>query len=95
MQLNSPVVVIDGHENVPVNNEVDLMKAVAHQPVSIAMDASSQAFQFYSEVTSNSILPIDKIQNRNNQKITHTEIQNNWDVVFLYRGCSLVIATQS
>lgn len=51
MQLNSPVVVIDGHGNVPVNSEVDLMKAAANQPVSVAMDASSQAFQFYSEVT--------------------------------------------
>ncbi|KAF3337239.1 KDEL-tailed cysteine endopeptidase CEP1 [Carex littledalei] len=48
-KLNLPVVVIDGHENVPVKSEVDLMKAAANQPVSVAMDASSQAFQFYSE----------------------------------------------
>ncbi|KAJ4757591.1 Cysteine protease [Rhynchospora pubera] len=48
-KLNPPVVVIDGHENVPVNSEVELLKAVANQPVSVAIDASSQAFQFYSE----------------------------------------------
>lgn len=44
------VVVIDGHENVPANDEEALTKAVANQPVSVAIEASGQAFQFYSEV---------------------------------------------
>ncbi|KAG4968050.1 hypothetical protein JHK87_033701 [Glycine soja] len=43
--VNEPAVSIDGHENVPVNNEAPLLKAVAHQPVSIASE----------EFTSNSI----------------------------------------
>ncbi|ONK77661.1 uncharacterized protein A4U43_C02F9140 [Asparagus officinalis] len=43
------VVVIDGHENVPANDEESLMKAVANQPVSVSIEASGQAFQFYSE----------------------------------------------
>ncbi|XP_038971985.1 thiol protease SEN102-like [Phoenix dactylifera] len=46
---NSAVVTIDGYENVPANNEAALMKAVAHQPVSAAIEASGTAFQFYSE----------------------------------------------
>ncbi|XP_047060573.1 cysteine proteinase EP-B 2-like [Lolium rigidum] len=45
----SPVVVrIDGHQDVPANSEEELAKAVANQPVSVAIDASGQAFQFYS-----------------------------------------------
>ncbi|CAN8306633.1 unnamed protein product [Cochlearia groenlandica] len=46
---NAPVVSIDGHEEVPANSEDDLMKAVAHQPVSVAIDAGGSDFQFYSE----------------------------------------------
>lgn len=41
---------IDGHENVPANDEYALLKAVAKQPVSVAIDAGSSDFQFYSEV---------------------------------------------
>jgi C1A family cysteine protease len=37
---------IKGYENVPANDEVALMKAVAHQPVSVAVDAGN--FQFYA-----------------------------------------------
>ncbi|KQK11105.1 cysteine proteinase EP-B 1 [Brachypodium distachyon] len=40
---------IDGHQSVPAGNEEALAKAVAHQPVSVAIDAGGQAFQFYSE----------------------------------------------
>lgn len=44
------MVMIDGHEDVPENNEDALMQAVANQPVSVAIEASGSAFQFYSEV---------------------------------------------
>ena len=50
LQENSPAVSIDGHENVPENDEDALLKAVANQPVSVAIDAGSSDFQFYSEV---------------------------------------------
>ncbi|KAM3381219.1 vignain [Capsicum galapagoense] len=46
---NAPVVSIDGHEDVPPNDEDALLKAVANQPVSVAIDASGSDFQFYSE----------------------------------------------
>ncbi|PIA39693.1 hypothetical protein AQUCO_02600261v1 [Aquilegia coerulea] len=39
---------ITGYEDVPANNEKALMKAVANQPISVAIDASGSAFQFYS-----------------------------------------------
>ncbi|CAM8974950.1 unnamed protein product [Rhodiola kirilowii] len=43
------LVTIDGHENVPANDEEALLKAVANQPVSVAIDAEGFAFQFYKE----------------------------------------------
>ncbi|XP_051149161.1 vignain-like [Andrographis paniculata] len=46
---NMPAVKIDGYENVPKNNEEALTKAVANQPVSVAIDASGSDMQFYSE----------------------------------------------
>lgn len=50
LQMNLPAVTIDGYENVPANDEDALMKAVANQPVSVAMDAGGSDLQFYSEV---------------------------------------------
>jgi C1A family cysteine protease len=41
------VVTIDGHEDVPENDEASLTKAVSQQPVSVAICAS-QGLQFYS-----------------------------------------------
>lgn len=48
--MNKPVVTIDGYEDVPSNNENALQQSVANRPVSVAIDAGGQAFQFYSEV---------------------------------------------
>ncbi|OMO60886.1 hypothetical protein COLO4_33690 [Corchorus olitorius] len=39
---------INGHEDVPANSESALQKAVANQPVSVAIDAGGFQFQFYS-----------------------------------------------
>ncbi|KDP23984.1 hypothetical protein JCGZ_25372 [Jatropha curcas] len=39
---------ITGYEDVPANNEAALLKAVAKQPVSVAIDAGGYEFQFYS-----------------------------------------------
>lgn len=49
-QENSKAVSIDGYEDVPASNEKALQKAVAHQPVSVAIEASGRAFQFYTSV---------------------------------------------
>ncbi|CAN0890150.1 Senescence-specific cysteine protease SAG39 [Linum grandiflorum] len=39
---------INGFEDVPANDEKSLLKAAANQPISVAIDASGSAFQFYS-----------------------------------------------
>ncbi|KAA8536219.1 hypothetical protein F0562_028697 [Nyssa sinensis] len=44
---NARVVTIDGYEDVPSNDEYSLKKAVANQPVSVAIEAGGRAFQFY------------------------------------------------
>ena len=45
---NRHVVTIDGYEDVPQNDETALLKAVANQPVSVAIEADQRAFQLYS-----------------------------------------------
>ena len=50
LQERSHDVTIDGYEDVPANYEDALQKAVANQPVAVAIDAGGQDFQFYSEV---------------------------------------------
>ncbi|XP_037424421.1 vignain-like isoform X1 [Triticum dicoccoides] len=49
LQEKAHAVTIDGYEDVPANDESALQKAVASQPVSVAIDASGNDFQFYSE----------------------------------------------
>ncbi|XP_059635409.1 probable cysteine protease RD21B [Cornus florida] len=44
---NEKVVSIDSYEDLPPNNELALQKAVASQPVSVAIDASAAEFNFY------------------------------------------------
>ncbi|KAJ6834249.1 oryzain alpha chain-like [Iris pallida] len=47
LRRNSKVVSIDSFEDVPVNDESSLKKAVANQPVSVAIEAGGRAFQLY------------------------------------------------
>ncbi|CAL9147323.1 oryzain alpha chain-like [Musa acuminata AAA Group] len=44
---NAKVVSIDGYEGVPQNDEKALQKAVANQPVSVAIEAGGREFQLY------------------------------------------------
>ncbi|KAH9610449.1 hypothetical protein KSS87_009594 [Heliosperma pusillum] len=44
---NAKVVTIDGFVDVPENDEKALQKAVANQPVSVAIEAGGRAFQLY------------------------------------------------
>lgn len=50
LQKNAHVVTIDGYEDVPENDEEALRKAVASQPVSVAIEAGGRDFQLYSGV---------------------------------------------
>ncbi|KAL5670957.1 hypothetical protein ACJX0J_015263, partial [Zea mays] len=45
---NAKVVTIDSYEDVPANDEKSLQKAVANQPVSVAIEAAGTTFQLYS-----------------------------------------------
>eukprot|EP00475_Leptophrys_vorax_P007344 TRINITY_DN14650_c0_g2_i1.p1 TRINITY_DN14650_c0_g2~~TRINITY_DN14650_c0_g2_i1.p1 ORF type:complete len:467 (-),score=42.98 TRINITY_DN14650_c0_g2_i1:286-1686(-) len=46
-KVNTHVVTIDDYEDVPENNEEALKKAVAAQPVAVAIEADQRDFQFY------------------------------------------------
>eukprot|EP01018_Ginkgo_biloba_P029126 Gb_19399 [translate_table: standard] len=46
-KMKSKVVSIDKYEDVPQNNEEALIKALANQPLSVAIQASGREFQFY------------------------------------------------
>eukprot|EP00257_Ricinus_communis_P025152 XP_025012566.1 low-temperature-induced cysteine proteinase isoform X2 [Ricinus communis] len=48
-KLKRHVVTIDGYTDVPQNNEKELLKAVAAQPVSVGICGSERAFQLYSK----------------------------------------------
>ena len=50
LQKNARVVTIDGYEDVPENDEKSLEKAVANQPVSVAIEAGGREFQLYQSV---------------------------------------------
>lgn len=51
LQKNTTVVSIDGFEDVRSYDEKALKKAVAHQPVSVAIEASGMPWQFYQSVS--------------------------------------------
>jgi hypothetical protein len=45
---NAKVVSIDGYEDVPINDESALRKAVSNQPIAVAIEAGGREFQFYT-----------------------------------------------
>ncbi|XP_047334005.1 low-temperature-induced cysteine proteinase-like [Impatiens glandulifera] len=47
LRKNAKVVTIDDYEDVPVNDEKALQKAVANQPISVAIEAGGREFQLY------------------------------------------------
>lgn len=58
VQKNAHVVTIDGYEDVPENDEEALKKAVAGQPVSVAIEAGGRDFQLYSGVIPSSAFQV-------------------------------------
>lgn len=51
LQEKINVVTISGYQDVPENHEESLLKALAHQPLSVAIEASGRDFQFYGGVS--------------------------------------------
>lgn len=47
------MVTIDDYEDVPENDEKALQKAVANQPVSVAIEGAGREFQLYKSVRIN------------------------------------------
>lgn len=50
LQKTAKVVTIDSYEDVPQNDEGALKKALANQPISVAIEAGGRAFQLYTSV---------------------------------------------
>ncbi|KAL5074733.1 hypothetical protein RYX36_013717, partial [Vicia faba] len=48
---NARVVTIDDYEEVPPNDELAMKKAVANQPISVAIEAAGREFQLYVSVS--------------------------------------------
>ena len=42
---------IDGYENVPRSNDYALIKAVAYQPIAMAMASGGSDFKFYGQAS--------------------------------------------
>lgn len=51
VQKNARVVTIDDYEQVPAYDELALKKAVANQPISVAIEAAGREFQLYVSVS--------------------------------------------
>ena len=51
VQKNAKVVSIDDYEDVPAYDELALKKAVANQPVSVAIEGGGREFQLYVSVS--------------------------------------------
>jgi hypothetical protein len=51
LQEEKDIVTISGYQDVPENDEESLLKALAQQPLSVAIEASNKDFQFYSGVS--------------------------------------------
>lgn len=51
LQKNAKVVSIDDYEDVPTNDEDALRKAVASQPIAVAIEGGGREFQLYSSVS--------------------------------------------
>ncbi|KAL8133737.1 hypothetical protein AgCh_008975 [Apium graveolens] len=63
---------ITGHEDVPVNSESALLKAVANQPIIVAIDASGNDLQFYS-----SGVFTGQCGTKSDHRVTAVGLQNN------------------
>lgn len=64
LQKKAKVVTIDGYEDVPFNDEKSLKKAVAQQPVSVAIEAGGRSFQLYKSVINTCRSLINSVQNQ-------------------------------
>ena len=66
------MVTIDGYEDVPENDENALKKAVAGQPVSVAIEAGGRDFQLYGGVRIQAYLSTQMLL------FVTTSLERNW-----------------
>lgn len=77
-------VTINGYEDVPENDDESLVKALAHQPVSVAIEASGRDFQFYKGVYIKQIILISKLCSM--YPILLHSLKNRFGDFFLFTG---------
>ncbi|KAL3655063.1 hypothetical protein CASFOL_000849 [Castilleja foliolosa] len=81
----SELVTISGHSNVP-KDELSFLKALAHQPLSIAIDASGKDFQFYSGGVLTGICGteldhgVTAVGYETNKNVNYITVKNSWGI---------------
>ncbi|KAJ8763449.1 hypothetical protein K2173_002332 [Erythroxylum novogranatense] len=75
---NAGVVTIHGYEDVPENDENSLKRAVAHQPISVAIEADGRAFQLYQSIIYLLIFTMGWLLNDKDYWIVSNSCSPNW-----------------
>jgi cathepsin L len=87
---------IKGYEKVPANNENELLKAVANQPVSVYVDGGSHAFQFYSggiftgkcvtDDPNHAVIVVGYGESETHDGIKYWLVKNSWGIEWGEKG---------
>ncbi|KAI8032747.1 Cysteine proteinase RD21A [Camellia lanceoleosa] len=75
---NAKVATIDGYEDVPPYDEKALKKAVAHQPLSVAIEATGSAFQLYLTCGTAMDHPVAVVGYGTENGLDYWMVRNSW-----------------
>ncbi|GJS57364.1 cysteine protease XCP1-like protein [Tanacetum coccineum] len=87
-------VTISGYHDVPRNNENSFLKALANQPISVAIDASGRDFQFYSGGVFDGHCGTDldhgvaAVGYETSKGVDYITVRNSWGPKWLRKGSS-------